>query len=212
MRVLLLYRCLNKLVSSLVDLVHIYQTKGVHLDIMYTSNTVLHVRPEAYNVHLNINFVENLKKWTSDVFTLNAAAVHLIIDLFHLFIYFVAADYIHENKSSFDRNGPPTHDDTTERRQSVSPSLGRSSPESISSLSSGPEASSESGYGSRPSPPQEIQPEKKKARASYRPDQIKVLERQFQDNPYPDAERIETLSADLGIPENKLRVSSCNIK
>ena len=41
----------------------------------------------------------------------------------------------------------------------------------------------------------------------YRPDQIKVLERQFQDNPYPDFDRFETLSKDLEIPENKLKVS-----
>ena len=41
----------------------------------------------------------------------------------------------------------------------------------------------------------------------YRPDQIKVLERQFQDNPYPDFDRYEALSKDLEIPENKLKVS-----
>ena len=41
----------------------------------------------------------------------------------------------------------------------------------------------------------------------YRPDQIKVLERQFQENPYPDFDRFETLSKDLEIPESKLKVS-----
>ena len=67
-------------------------------------------------------------------------------------------------------------------------------------------ASPESGCGSGTSPEADCPPVRKKARTSYRPDQLKVLERQFKENPYPDADRIETLSKDLEIAETKLRV------
>ena len=94
---------------------------------------------------------------------------------------------------------------SSNNRERVSLEWGKSS--SISREKSSPE----SGYDSRASPEQEIQPVKKKGRATYRPDQLKILERQFQENPYPDAERLETLSRDIRIPESKLRVSRINI-
>ena len=77
---------------------------------------------------------------------------------------------------------------------------GKPSPSSTASSSPG------SGCGSVTSPEQDGPSVKKKARTNYRPDQVKALERQFHENPYPDAEMMETLSQNLEIPENKIKV------
>ena len=97
----------------------------------------------------------------------------------------------------------------------------RPSPESSPSSLSGKDASPESGYSSsnsrdraspesvsdaRSSPELEDQPVKKLRRANYKPEQITTLEREFQENPYPDAERLEALSREIHIPESKLRL------
>ena len=49
---------------------------------------------------------------------------------------------------------------------------------------------------------------KKKTRTSYSMKQIRALERIFLDTPYPDTEKIETISVELDISEQKLRVSN----
>ena len=138
-----------------------------------------------------------------------------VVVIFKLFVFTV--DYIEADRSIHDHTGISGYGTDTLDRESVSPPLKESSPLPVGSSSSsssgtkaspvGPSASPESGCGSGTSPEAESQPVRKKARTNYRPDQIKVLERQFQENPYPDFDRIETLSKDLEIPENKLKVN-----
>ena len=128
-----------------------------------------------------------------------------------------AVDYIEADRSKQDHTTSGYETDILDRN-SISPPFNKTdSPVLLKSASSSPHSSNkspihqstspESGCGSGTSPEAENQPPRKKARTMYRPDQIKVLERQFQDNPYPDFDRFETLSKDLEIPESKLKVS-----
>lgn len=46
----------------------------------------------------------------------------------------------------------------------------------------------------------------KKNRTTYSPSQVQVFERAFQENPYPDSAKIETLAIDLNIEEQNVKV------
>ena len=98
-------------------------------------------------------------------------------------------------------DGPSLTDSSMSTRGSTSPPSTDGKPSPTSSISS-----PGSGCGSINSPEQEGPPVRKKARTNYTPGQVKALERQFHENPYPDAEMMETLSQNLQIPENKLKV------
>ena len=98
-------------------------------------------------------------------------------------------------------DGPSLTDSSMSTRGSTSPPSTDGKPSPTSSISS-----PGSGCGSVNSPEQEGPPVRKKARTNYTPGQVKALERQFHENPYPDAEMMETLSQNLQIPENKLKV------
>ncbi|XP_069141697.1 intestine-specific homeobox-like [Argopecten irradians] len=64
---------------------------------------------------------------------------------------------------------------------------------------------------SSPEPPAVVTPEstqsaKTKKRTNYSPSQVQALEKVFHENPYPDSERMEEMSRDLGIAESKIKV------
>ncbi|VDI64792.1 Hypothetical predicted protein [Mytilus galloprovincialis] len=46
----------------------------------------------------------------------------------------------------------------------------------------------------------------KKNRTTYSPSQVQVFERAFQENPYPDSAKIETLAIDLNIEEQNVKI------
>ena len=104
-------------------------------------------------------------------------------------------------------DAPNNTDSSISTRGSTSPQSTDGKPSPTSTMSS-----PGSGCGSVTSPEPEGPPARKKARTNYRPEQVKALERQFHENPYPDADMMETLSQDLGIPENKLKVITIKSK
>ena len=93
--------------------------------------------------------------------------------------------------------------DSTSPKSTGSPS---SSTQSICSPS-GSEKSSHSSAGEPvSSPDSESKREKKLKRTSYTNAQLQSLLKIFHENPYPDSEMMETISLDLGVPENKIKV------
>ena len=128
-----------------------------------------------------------------------------IVLIIFLCFFTVSDDLIdveHENHDMMRSCDAPNNTDSSiSTRGSASPQSTDGKPSPTSSASS-----PGSGCGSVTSPEPEGAPVKKKARTNYKPDQVKALERQFHENPYPDADMMEQLSLDLGIPENKLKV------
>ena len=47
---------------------------------------------------------------------------------------------------------------------------------------------------------------KKKSRTNYNPEQVQALEKEFHDNPYPDSDKMESISKEIGVPECKIKV------
>ncbi|XP_033745557.1 homeobox protein prophet of Pit-1-like [Pecten maximus] len=54
--------------------------------------------------------------------------------------------------------------------------------------------------------PESAQTSKTKKRTNYSPSQVQALEKVFHENPYPDSERMEEMSRELGIAETKIKV------
>ena len=47
---------------------------------------------------------------------------------------------------------------------------------------------------------------KKISRTNYNPEQVQALDKEFRDNPYPDSEKMERISKEIGVPEGKIKV------
>lgn len=90
---------------------------------------------------------------------------------------------------------------------------GSASPQSsAASSTSSPDGSTRSSPGSAGEPAtspenSEEQTTKKKPRTNYTNEQVQTLLKIFHENPYPDSEMMENISKDMGIPENKIKVS-----
>lgn len=87
---------------------------------------------------------------------------------------------------------------------------GSTSPQSVGAGSS-PSGSTKSSPGSNTdavtSPENSEEQPKKKARTNYTNEQVQALLKIFHENPYPDSEMMENIGKDLGIPENKIKVT-----
>ncbi|XP_060064659.1 homeobox protein Hox-B4a-like [Ylistrum balloti] len=87
----------------------------------------------------------------------------------------------------------------TDMSMSTQSSLSDQSPSAGSLTTSSPELSTAV-------TPESAQTSKIKKRTNYSPSQVQALEKVFHENPYPDSERMEEMSRDLGIAETKIKV------
>ena len=105
----------------------------------------------------------------------------------------------HENLRSSDM---PSFTDSSLSTQ------GSTSPQSNGSSTSPSGSTSPSSTGEPvTTPDSESKQLKKKARTNYTNEQVQTLLKIFHENPYPDSEMMEKIALDLGVPENKIKVS-----